>query len=295
VKFSVITPSYNQAQYLEATLESIHTQGLPVEHWVLDGGSTDGSVEILGRYAERGLLQFVSERDGGQADAVNKGFGRCTGDVICWLNSDDLYTPGALQRVHDFLLENPRCNLVTGDCDFIDANGSLLWHAPGAQTSRESMIRVQSIAFQPSTFFRTHMLEKLGGLDVTLRYALDYDFWLRMTRHTEMAYLPHTLSLYRLHQDSKSMAANQNTFLPEVIRVSRKHWGPPWRPEHWARRAAVAGHAAKVYYEAALIALKQREHKEARSLLLRALRAAPWKGLYWRDLLAMIYRTGASG
>ncbi|MFO0886573.1 MAG: glycosyltransferase family 2 protein [Pirellulales bacterium] len=291
IKLSVVTPSFNQAKYLRATLESIHSQQYPnLEHWVIDGGSTDGSLEILEEYRRAGLLNYISEPDRGQSDAINKGFARISGEVVCWLNSDDLYNPGTLLSVSKFFEDNPDKQLLTGDCNFIDAEGRHLTVFVGSRVSRESLIRVTSLNVQPATFFRRTLLDKVQGLNSSLHYALDYDFWLRMTRHVAFEYRPQTFASARMHLECKSMRPNHETFLPEVVRCSRQHFGPVYLPAYWLRFLYLSRHCSKVYYEAALTAKREGHSKQFLQFLLRAVGYAPWKILYWKDLLSAILK-----
>ncbi|MFO0886578.1 MAG: glycosyltransferase family 2 protein [Pirellulales bacterium] len=288
MKLSVITPSYNQAAYLAATLDSVHSQNYPdLEHWVIDGGSTDGSVAILEDYQQRGLIRYISEPDKGQSDALNKGLARCTGDVICWLNSDDVYAAGTLEFVANFFKENPAESLLTGDCAYMDQAGGFISQESGAGANRESIIRAQCVVYQPSTFFRRSLIESAGGVDTTMHYAMDYDLWLRLTRFARFSYAPINFSFIRSHSECKSMRSlnhDHETWLPEVLRSTRQHWGPRWHPMHWVRRFWISCHCAKVFYGAALVARQEKQRLKFLKYLLKSLRHAPWKLLYWREL-----------
>ena len=136
---SIVTPSYNQAAFLEETIRSVLEQDYPrVEYIIIDGGSTDGSAEIIQRYADR-LAYWVSERDRGQTDAINKGFARATGSILAWLNSDDTYQPGALREAVDYLLAHPDVGMVYGDGNFIDEHGKVIGRFPSAQTDLQNV------------------------------------------------------------------------------------------------------------------------------------------------------------
>lgn len=175
---SVVTPSLNQAQFLEATIRSVLEQTHPdVEYLVVDGGSTDGSADIIRRYAGR-LAHWVSEADGGQADAVNKGWRRARGEILAYLNSDDLYFPDAVQRIVAYFAQHPDVDLVYGAYQLVDADG----HEMGAPVELPDVSLSWLMRHplpQPTTFLRRRLLERVGFFDPTLHYVFDWDFWLR--------------------------------------------------------------------------------------------------------------------
>ncbi len=226
-RVTIVTPSFNQAAYIEETIRSVLLQGYPnLEYIVIDGGSTDGSVEIIRRYAPW-LSYWVSESDNGQSDALNKGFARATGEIIGWLNSDDHYRPDALQRVGQELDRTAGRFVVYGDCEMTDAVGHNLTLIKPPAVSLDSLIRYWvygSIPPQPAIFFRKELLDEVGLLDMSLDYAMDYDLWLRMARRCTFHYLPLTLASYRVHPQSKT-GRGWSPFVNEWNRVSRPYWG----------------------------------------------------------------------
>ena len=203
---SIITPSYNQGKFLEETINSVLSQDYPnIEYWVIDGGSQDNSVEIIKKYAHQ-LAGWLSEPDGGQADAINKGFSKATGEVIAWLNSDDLYRPGAIANAVGALQDHPEVGLVYSDVYSIDERGELFnrmhynsWQLPD--------LMAFNILGQPSVFFRRSALEGAGLLDLSYHYLLDHHLWLQMALATQLLYVPgQAWSSARMHPGAKNVA-----------------------------------------------------------------------------------------
>lgn len=178
---SIITPSYNQAPYLEKTIRSVLGQNYqPLEYIIVDGASTDGSLEIIKRYSEE-ISWWISEPDSGQADAINKGFSRAKGEIIGWLNSDDIYLPGALQQAVDILASQPEHGLVYSDAITIDADGTPLNFLEFGDWRLLDLISFR-IVCQPAVFFRREALEKAGSLNLNYHYLLDHHLWVRIAR-----------------------------------------------------------------------------------------------------------------
>ena len=218
LSISVITPSFNQAAYLKQTMDSVLSQNIPdMEYVVIDGGSTDGSVELIRSYENR-LNNWVSEKDRGQADAVNKGAARTTGDVIGWLNSDDLYLPGALQKALDYLSSHPDVEAVYGDVISIDGDGKMINVMRFDQYSAEDLMTFRVIS-QPGVFFRRSAWEKAGGLDLSYHYMLDHHLWLRMISRGKFVYLPEPLAAARFHSAAKNRAHTED-FGKEAYRLA---------------------------------------------------------------------------
>lgn len=210
-RISVVTPSFNQAQYLEQTLRSVLEQGYPnLEYIVIDGGSTDASQTILERYAPR-LSYWCSEPDQGQSDAIAKGFHRATGEILCWLNSDDLLLPGALHRVARYFQRRPQTEVVSGGAFVIDAAGLPSQTAYGSYTlgvpSTFDRFRFfgQEGVFQQATFWRRSAYEAVGGIDPKFHFAMDLDLFTRLAARRRFGWLPRMLACFRLHEECKSM------------------------------------------------------------------------------------------
>ncbi len=204
-KVSIVTPSYNQKQFLEETILSVLNQDYPnIEYIIIDGGSTDGSVDIIRKY-EHQLSYWVSEPDRGQSQAINKGFQRAKGDILAWLNSDDEYTQGAILTAVQTFIKYPDVAMVYGNCDIIDEQGNLTGHIRSHQCDLKSLFRGNNIP-QPSTFFKKKVLEEIGPLNETLKYAMDYDLFLRISSKFKIKYLPSTLSRFRYQNQSKTIS-----------------------------------------------------------------------------------------
>jgi glycosyltransferase involved in cell wall biosynthesis len=224
LKISVITPSYNQGEFIEETIKSVLAQDYPgLEYIVMDACSTDSTVDVLRKY--EGRLKWISRKDAGQADALRKGFGEfAAGDVLAWLNSDDLYAPGAIKLAMEFFEKNPAVDMLYGRAGYVDRLGRPIGEYP---TERFDLQRLASFNFicQPSVFFRRRAYEGAGGIDSSLSYAMDYDLWIRVAKKYKVAYLDKTLSSYRLHEGSKTIgerhALESNR---ECFEVARKHF-----------------------------------------------------------------------
>jgi glycosyltransferase involved in cell wall biosynthesis len=236
-RVSVVTPSLNQAEFLEETIRSVLLQGYPdLEYVIADGGSHDGSVTIIERYAAH-LAHWWSAPDRGQSQAINAGFTRCTGSVWAWLNSDDVYLPGTLRRIGEIVGGGSR--LVYGSSQFIDTASRPLGPYPGKALPRgwRRMRYWKGWPVpQPTLFFDARLFAETGPLDESVHYALDYEWVLRASSIAEATCLPETLALYRVHPSSKTgddWESRKPVFFAEMERINRRH-APPWRPQAWA-------------------------------------------------------------
>src|SRR3990172_8338511 len=203
---SIVTPSYNQATYLETAMRSVLEQDYPnIEYLVADGGSTDGSVEIIQKYADR-LAWWVSEKDNGQADGANKGFRRARGEIVRLLKSDDVYTPGAISGAVAAFQVNSQAGMVFSDVDSIDGSGQLINVMRFGPRTLEDLMAFKIIS-QPGAFMRRTLLEQAGYLDPQYHLLLDHQLWLRLARLAPLVYAPGgRWSAARFHSSSKNFA-----------------------------------------------------------------------------------------
>lgn len=238
-RITVVTPSFNQAPYLEQTILSVIGQGYPnLEYFVYDAGSTDGSVEIIKKY-ESSLAYWQSEKDGGQSCAINAAFARATGDILCWLNSDDYYLPGTLWEVSRRLAA-PLPDLIYGKCLFFweGANGCKISDPP--EFDRE-LLEIWDYIVQPSAFWRRELWEKTGPLREDWHFAFDWDWWLRASEHGRLIRVDRMFSAYRFHPAHKSSGSSQQRG-EEIRAVMEKYQGEATRRlagEARARRSSL--------------------------------------------------------
>lgn len=221
---TIVTPSFNQAPYLEAAMLSVLEQDYPnLEYFVIDGGSTDGSLELIQRHASR-LAGWVSEPDKGQTDAINKGFARANGEILAWLNSDDLYQPGAVAEAAAFLAANPQVGLVYGDAEYIDEKGQAIGRFSARQTDLRRLRQGYVHIPQQSAFFRADLWKQVGPLDESFYFAMDYDLWVRLAKVSQVVYLPRLWAGFRLHRGGKTITADDRCW-PEMLRVHYRDGG----------------------------------------------------------------------
>lgn len=226
---SIITPSRNQAPFLEAAIRSVLAQDYPeIEYLVIDGDSTDGSLEIIKRYQNR-LAYWVSEPDLGQTDAINKGFAHAKGEIFAWLNSDDLLLPGAIDQAVDYLINHPETGMVYGNADFIDETGCVIGRFPARQTDYRRLRQGYVHIPQQSAFFRASLWKQVGPLDPSFYFAMDYDLWVRIARQARIDYVPETWANFRLHRGGKTVVSDDRCW-PEMLRV---HWRDGGSPFSW--------------------------------------------------------------
>ena len=228
VPISIVTPSFNQGKYIERTIESVLSQNVPgLEYMLMDGGSTDGTLSVLERRGD--MFYWISEPDRGPADAINKGFRRASAPILGWLNSDDIYYPGALALVLDFFEKNPDVDVVYGDADHIDENDRFIEKYPTEDWNWE---RLQQTCFisQPAAFFRKRVFDDFGPLRVGVR-CMDYEYWLRLGKsNVRFVHMPRSIAATRLHKEAFSIAGRVAGH-KEINDFTRRHLSRT--PDRW--------------------------------------------------------------
>ena len=233
-KISVITPSYNQAQFIEATLKSVLDQDYPnLEYLVVDGGSTDGSAEIIEKYAGR-LTYWVSEKDGGQSHAINKGLRRATGDILCWLNSDDAFLPGTLAFVAEQLANGTGTHAIVGDCSVLYLDDRPSVTIKGGYTGHEQLLKFWEgyTMHQPTIFWRREVFEKVGLLDESLHYIMDFDYWTRISKEFGFRTVNRTLARVTHHAAAKT-GDDFVRYNADLRKHAKSYWGSPLTLAYW--------------------------------------------------------------
>ena len=227
---SILTPSFNQARYLETTIQSVLSQDYPrLEYIIVDGGSTDGSVGIIRKYSDR-LAWWVSEKDRGQTDAINKGFAHATGGIFAWINSDDTYEPRAVGQAVKYLTEHPEVGMVYADCNYINEDGRAIGRFPAAQTDLPRLRRGYVHIPQQTMFFRADLWKQVGPLDPSFYFAMDYDLWTRIAARSELKYIAGQVwANFRIHTSGKTIAADDRCW-PEMLRVHYRDGGSFFAP-----------------------------------------------------------------
>lgn len=239
VKITVVTPSYNQGGVIEDTIRSVISQEgyFFIDYIIMDGGSTDDSVEIIRKYDQ--LLKeeewpvkclgiqyrWLSEKDKGQTDAINKGILMAHGEIINWINSDDTLLPGALQSVVDAFSKKPDTDMVYGEAYYTDEKGNIIEACP-TRPFRYENLAVASPMCQPSVFYKRKVLLDAGLLNIELHYTMDYDLWLRIGKGCEIRQIPAYLATYRLHSESKTVAESHSILMQkEILDTVQRYFG----------------------------------------------------------------------
>lgn len=238
-KISIITPSYGQGHFIKQTIESVLSQNYPnLEYWVMDGGSKDDTVDILKSYGKK--INWISEPDKGQTDALNKGLKRVSGEILAYLNSDDVYLPGTLHKVAQLFAENPKSLWLTGEYRVVDENnlpreGFITiyksvqrWVMSLAPFLQPIILGMNNPIIQPSTFWRRELQEKIGLFSVDRRYTMDYEYWLKALKFGPALIVPFAFSAFRVHSLSKGGSAYEKQMNEQLETAKRQGVPAPW-------------------------------------------------------------------
>ncbi len=225
---SIVTPSFNQGKFLSQTIESVVSQKYkPCEHFVFDGGSTDASVAVLKSYGKK--INWVSKKDKGQSDAINKGMKKVTGDIVAYINSDDYYLPKAFDTVNAVFQENPSVMWVVGDALIVDETGKQiqsfvqLYKRFWRRFYFKGILHILNPFPQPAVFWRRTAMKKLGAFNQNLHFTMDYDYWMRLQQEFGQPYfIDKPLAAFRIHTASKGSVAFRKQFSEEEM-VERKY------------------------------------------------------------------------
>ena len=237
-KFSIVTPTYNYERFLERTIRSVLLQGYPnLEYVLVDGGSTDGTLEIIRKYDKR-IAQWVSEPDGGVTPATNKGFRMTTGEVIGWIGSDDNYLPGALNRAAQEMCSRPGCYVINGDARGLNERRELLEVARPGEVTRDRLVRFWTRPFLQaspptvSVFYHRRVTDEIGWMDDTLKVVSDYEWWLRMSQKFTFHYVSFVFAEFIQHLAAVSSRFERFQEI-ETTEASRRYWGRPTELHYW--------------------------------------------------------------
>lgn len=229
MKISIVTPTYNQGKFIEETILSVISQkNIEYEYIIIDGGSEDNTLDVIKKY-ERHISYWVSESDNGQADAINKGLKVATGDYICWLNSDDLFMNNTLEIISKYVEIHPECKFIYGD-------GVMFWDGleyeriykvhPGYDAHRK--IKYCDPILQPSTFWHREIYDEIGGVNESLHFTMDWEYFIRISEKYEFFYIPEILSKYRIHKDHKTSNGG-SLRAGEIMQIIGMYSDSEWR------------------------------------------------------------------
>ncbi len=271
-KVTIVIPSYNQADFLEETIQSVLTQDYAgIECIIMDGGSTDGSADIIRKYTDR-LAYWVSEPDGGQSVALNRGFARATGDILTWICSDDTLLPGAVSTIVRLFEQNPGAGLIYGDAWNTDHEGRRLGVRRGVPYSIQAMV-IDNLVPQPASFFSRAAWEAFGPLNESLHFAMDRELWLQMNGRTPIIYAPTMLATMRRHPEAKGERDRIRLKLAEETILDTYFATPDLPPEALSMKSAAYG---RLYYYLGLYYLQAKQYDHASETLRAAIRWQPW-------------------
>jgi len=226
---TIVVPSFNQGRFIREALDSILDQVYPnIEVLVMDGGSTDSTIEILRAYGDR--IRYVSGPDGGQSDALNRGFGAANGEIVGWLNSDDRYGPDAISKCVSALVANPAASMVYGEADLMGEDGTVLERFPSTQAfDLWKLVNVSDYIMQPTVFMRAAALREVGSLDESLHFGMDWDLWIRLACRGEAIYLDAVIAQTREYAGTKTASGGFRRWR-ELRTIMMRHGASKWSP-----------------------------------------------------------------
>ena len=279
---TIVTPAYNQAEFLRDTIESVLSQDYPnIDYIVLDDGSTDETPNILAEYGDR--FRWETHTNMGQTATINKGWSMAKGEIVTWLNSDDTYLPGAVSKAVDFLVKNPDVGIVYGDTVTTEADGTPFGRSkPLPPFDYHAFIgNWENTIVQPSSFIRKSVIEKVDHLDPKFYYFMDWDLWLRAGLHFKIAYIPEMLSTYRFHAESKTVAQAKKA-APELEYMFERFYSrTDLSPEVLALKKKAR---MNMYFLTAGYYLRGDDRASARAMAMKALKANPLGGFSLSNL-----------
>jgi glycosyltransferase involved in cell wall biosynthesis len=236
---TIVTPSYNQGKFIAETIESVLNQTYKnIEYIVIDGGSTDETVDILKSYEDKGV-KWISERDDGQSDAINKGFRMAKGEIIGWINSDDLLMPYTVEKIVE-AFSDEKVGLVYGNIWIIDETGNFVKEYKPGEITLYRLLKIEQSVPQPGSFYRKRFVEMVGGLNKYLNFVMDYDLFIKLLKISKAVYIPLPLAKFRLHCKSKTFNFSATKSVIEAYKVSRKYGAPLFSPLNFKRAKALA-------------------------------------------------------
>lgn len=222
-RLAIVTPSYNTGRYIGAAIQSVmQQQGAAFDYIVMDGGSTDGTVDLLKSLGPK--LRWVSQKDAGQSDAINRGFAQTDGEILGWLNADDVYAAGALRTVAEHFAAHPEVDVVYGNAAYIDAAGRYIANCAHVEPfSRRRLLHYSDFIVQPAAFFRRRAFEAVGGLDISMNWTMDYDLWIKFTTAgSRIIHIDVLMAYYRWLDNNKTAIGGWKR-LEEIVDVLKRH------------------------------------------------------------------------